>query len=251
MTFTKNTVDFDPTLKGYHGTMALKSRDGKGTWEPKVTNGYGYTVTASKYKAPDGVLVPINGLPGIGGPLNDAKTKWGVDLTLTDIVNAPTVTKDNPFYVQLGLCFTNKDGSHPQDSTLFKVSRGFRSYGGGNVVTSPSVSDALKANWTGFLLCNNLDFILAGGDDSKSNVLPKACPSISGNQSPVDLMKFVKTIGEMTIDGTLNGKPKLDNFTYDSKNGWLFVWVSQTESNAQGQSPLGNCKGNSNDRTFV
>ena len=41
-----------------------------------------------------------------------------------------------------------------------------------------------------------------------------------------------------------NGPPILNNYFYDKTNGWLFVWVAQTEPNAQGPSPLGNCTGN-------
>src|SRR5262249_17971901 len=51
-----------------------------------------------------------------------------------------------------------------------------------------------------------------------------------------------KLISDLTVDGKLNGKPVLDTFHYDKTNGWLFLWVAQTEDNAHGPSPLGDCK---------
>jgi len=262
LTFTKNVPDFTKTLfpnGSYHGSMALKSRDGKGDWEPKVTNGYGYTVTASTYKAPDGVIAPPidANCPPEEKPCSKPGIAPAIDLTLTDIVNAPNISATKPFYVQLGICYTNEDGkTHPPGPTnKFTVTRGYRSYGGGNVVTSPSVSDMLSKYWTGFLACNNLDFIFTGGDDKKSNTLPATCPSASGSGAQPTTLTPVNSIQEMTAaaGGKLNGTPNIDDlgkYFYDSSNGWLFMWVAQTEPNAAGQSPLGNCKGTSSDAEF-
>ncbi len=256
LTFTKNVPDFSTLFPaGYHGSMALKSRDGKGDWEPKVTAGYGYMVTASAYTAPDGAVAPPTEAtcPGNEKPCSKPGIGPAIDLTLTDIVNAPNISKDKPFYIQLGICYTDENGKHPADKSKFRVTRGYRSYGGGNVVTSPSVSDALKKFWTGFLPCNNLDFITTGGDDKKSNVLPPQCPSVSGNNLPVASLTAANSFDEFTDPKQLNAPPTADNLTryfYDEKNGWLFVWLYQDEPNAQGQSPLGNCKGNANDAEF-
>jgi G8 domain len=232
VTFAKNTPDF-ATLGGaftnYHGKMALKSRNGLGDWEPKVTNGYGYTVTTGIYRAPDGAIAPPSpNLPGIGQT---------VDITLTDIVNDPEISKDHPFYVQLGICYTDKDGNHPADS--FQVTRGYRTYGGGNVIAN----DALKPYWSP-IACSSLDYLLV---PDKSNDMPSVCPAESANSSPVVPLTKVSSITDMTTDGQLNGPPVLDTYFYDSTNGWLFLWVRQDEPNAQGPSPLGNCTGDSND----
>jgi hypothetical protein len=60
----------------------------------------------------------------------------------------------------------------------------------------------------------------------------------------------VKTIAEMTTDGKLNGPPNLDKFFYDKNLGILFFWVAQTDPNARGPSPLGNCTGSASDPPF-
>jgi G8 domain len=240
VTFAKDSPDFTSlggSFTNYHGSMALKSRNGLGDWEPKVTNGYGYTVTASTYTAPDGTVAPPSPtLPGISSI---------VDITLTDIVNDPEIGTDHPFYIQLAICYTNADGkTHPADK--FDIKRGYRSYAknGGNVVPN----DKLKPYWSP-LACDSLD---SQQVPNKSNDVPLACPTASATGSPVvDLSaNEVKTIQEMTTDGKLNGPPNLDKYYYDSTNGWLFLWVRQNEANAKGPSPLGNCTGDSNDPAY-
>jgi hypothetical protein len=249
LTFMKNTVDFAtlPDVE-HHSSMPLKSRNGLGDWEPKVTSGYGYTVTAGNFLNPAGRVKPCEEVPaenktpyqpGIGSPVNGVGSM--VDLTLTDIVNAPNISATNPFYVQLGICFTNPDGSHPAD--MFTVTKGFRSYGGGNVVTSPK-NDKLAKYWSGFLGCNLLDsqMAVASGDP---NLMPTTCPAASATGSPVVTLDEVKpfNIKALTTGGELNGPPVLNKYTYDKTNGWLFLWVAQTEPNAKGPTPLGNCTG--------
>lgn len=244
VTFTKNTPDFAAlggSFANYHGSMALKSRNGLGDWEPKVTNGYGYTVTASTYTGPDGAVAPpAPTLPGIGSV---------VDVTLTDIVNAPEISVTHPFYFQIGICFTNKDGiTHPAD--MFQISRGYRTYGGGNV----EANSTLAPYWSP-IACGSLDYLLV---PDKSNTMPPVCPSVSATGSPIIPLTEVdpmppdgtRNISEMTTNGELNGPPILDKYFYDSTNGWLFLWVRQDEPNAQGPSPLGNCTGSPNDPSY-
>jgi len=251
LTFQKDTIDFAklPPAVPRHGSMPLKSRNGLGDWEPKVTHGYGYTVTAGPYLNPAGcVELPRSPVkPGIGSK---------VDLTLTDIVNAPKIDAAHPFYVQVGICYKNKSmAAAPAD--MFKVTRGYRSYGGGDVVNPPN--SELKKYWGGFLKCNGLDSQLAQAADPKQpNIMPNTCPAVSITGSPVVTLNKVETMPEMTTDGKLNGPPvevqggkvvksTLNNYYYDKDNGWLFVWVAQTEANAHGPSPLGDCTGASTD----
>lgn len=247
LTFTKNTIDFSRLANvAHHQSMPLESRNGLGDWEPKVTSGYGYTVTAGTFPDPTRSCKPVppTDLPGIN-PI--------VDLTLTDIVNAHVVNSDHPFYVQLGICYTDADGVHPDPSKvggdLFKIVKGYRSYGGGNVVPN----DSLKPYWGGPLACNNLDNQLAiqnGDKPTDTKTMPKQCPSVSSTGSPITTLTAVDSYSKLTADGTSNGKPNLNNYFYDQKNGWLFLWVAQTEPAAKGPSPLGNCTGGSGDPAF-
>jgi hypothetical protein len=249
---TKNTIDFSqlPNV-AHHQSMPLTSRNGLGDWEPKVTDGYGYTVTADSFNYPSSpsckVAPPVD-------PLNPPGISSIVDLTLTDIVNAEEVSAAHPFYVQLGICYTDATGGHPQPpvtGSLFTISKGYRSYGGGNVIPN----DALKPYWGGPIACDGLDNALAvknGDVPTDTKTMPSQCPSVSSTNSPVvtDFSEKL-TYAEMTMSGAPNGPPILNNYFYDKTNGWLFVWVAQTEPNgkpnaqglAQGPSPLGNCTG--------
>jgi hypothetical protein len=239
LTFKKNSPDFtDLAGVEHHGPMPLRSRNGLGDWEPKVTSGYGYTVTADNYQDPGQSCQKVPAQNKVPKPPGIASI---VDLTLTDIVNARRIDPDHPFYVQLGICFTNNDpaGTHPAD--MFTISKGFRSYGGGQVVNPPN--DSLAKYWGGFLPCNLLDsqMAVAAGDP---NVMPTTCPAESAKGTKVVKLAESKTgIGELTTDGKLNGPPVLNKYWYDKTNGWLFLWVAQTEPNAKGPSPLGNCTG--------
>jgi G8 domain len=248
LTFTKNNTDFN-SLTGveHHQSMPLTSRNGLGDWEPKVTNGYGYTVTAGTYQLSSLSCsnVPPTANPGISGT---------VDLTMTDIVNAHNIDAAHPFYVQLGICYTRADGSHPKFADvvgdLFTIKKGYRSYGSGNVIAN----DTLKPYWGGLLDCNSLDNQLAirnGDSPTDTKTMPTQCPSKSSTGSPIVDLTKVNSYSQLTSDGTKNGPPNLGNYFYDETNGWLFLWVAQTEPNAQGPSPLGNCTGDpSTDPSF-
>jgi hypothetical protein len=248
LTFTKNSPDFtDLTGVAHHQSMPLTSRNGLGDWEPKVTNGYGYTVQAGTYQESGRACatVPPSAQPGISGT---------VDLTLTDIVNAPVIDEDHPFYVQLGICYTKVGGGHPQfadvaSGDLFTITKGYRSYGGGEVIPN----DTLEPYWGGFLPCNGLDNQLAiQNGDAPTNTMnmPWQCPSASSIASPITKLTRIENYVDLTQDGAANGRPVLDRYYYDEKNGWLFLWVAQTEPNAQGPSPLGNCTGDIGDPSY-
>ncbi|MBV8073686.1 MAG: G8 domain-containing protein [Acidobacteriaceae bacterium] len=262
LTFTKDTIDFAGLLPDFHGSMTLKGRNGLGDWEPKVTNGYGYTVTASPYTSPDGLITK-------------AGFTANLDVSLTDTANAK-ISPGHPFYIQVGICYKTQGASPPQDK--FTITKGYRSYGDGNVVVFGSidgenvVNTALRQFYNPLAglypntgqLCNNLDSQMTG---SGSTTLPPGCPApgvilkpatgtcpagtIADTDThgqaicayPVSQLNEVSSIEEMTADGKLNGPPNLNNFFYDQQRGILFFWVAQTDPSAAGQSPLGNCSG--------
>ncbi len=114
LTFTKDSKD----AYGAHPTMDLRGRDGRGLWEPKVSSGYGYTITAAvdpKAIAPTGKA----GIPNF------------IDVGFTDAVK-PGISPTDPFYVRLGICYTDENGKHPA-AGKFTVERGYKSWGGNGV----------------------------------------------------------------------------------------------------------------------
>ena len=283
LTFTKDSTDFTSLFTNYHGAMTLKGRNGLGDWEPKVTSGYGYTVTASPFTTPDGTVT------------TDAGMASTADVTITDIANAK-ITPSHPFYVQVGICYKPMGKNPPAD--MFTITKGYRSYGSGNVILTGSiggknvVNTALRQFYNPLLnlypkkdsvTCNNLDSQMV---PAKSSTPPSGCPAPGVILRPSTLQCFnffppplspfcpcgtfpskdaqdqdvcvypptklaeVNTIAEMTKDGTLNGPPNLNKFFYDKTRGILFFWVAQTHPNAQGPSPLGNCTGAATDPPY-
>ncbi|HKV55621.1 MAG TPA: hypothetical protein VJN94_13380, partial [Candidatus Binataceae bacterium] len=71
LTFVKDSTDYNQ-----HTTMTLHGRDGRGIWEPRVANGYGYTVTAAAAKLNVGTRGAPAGIPKV------------IDVGVADIVNA-------------------------------------------------------------------------------------------------------------------------------------------------------------------
>ncbi|MFZ0589263.1 MAG: G8 domain-containing protein [Bryobacteraceae bacterium] len=269
LTFTKDSTDFSSLFSNFHGSMTLKSRNGLGDWEPKVTSGYGYTVSASPFTTPDGTVTTQAGIAPV------------VDVSITDVANAK-ISPLHPFYMQVGICYKPKGANPPADS--FTITKGYRSYGSGNVVISSSVNGETVVNTalrqfynplTGLYpnanqVCNNLDSQMV---PLGSSTPPPGCPAPgiilkpsggcpSGTNAATDLLDQaicvypttqlteVASINQMTVDGNLNGLPNLNNFFYDKQRGLLFFWVAQTEPNAAGQSPLGNCTGSAGDPSY-
>jgi hypothetical protein len=115
ITFTKDAVDF-----GAHGAMTLTSRNALGVWEPKVTSGLSYTVTAAIDKPNKGTLAGINKI---------------LELGIADAYK-PGISADNPFYVRIGICYQSANGK-PADASSFTIARGYHSYGGGIIGAGP------------------------------------------------------------------------------------------------------------------
>lgn len=272
ITFTKDASDF-----GTHGAMTLTSRNALGAWEPKVTSGLSYTVTASIDVPDKGTAAGINNILELG------------------IVDAfkPDISPTNPFYVRLGICYKSKAGQ-PAGASSFTIARGYHSYGGGTIGMTPLDTElrayynklsALYKNSAGALeTCDNLVGNtypvgnIAINLQCPSNPVPAGCPAngyigcpadgitlapqtcppgttlgTDTNNKPVcvyptDTLVAANSISELTNpDGSYNSTPDgngrtgLDKFYYDS-SGWLFVYVAQTDENPIAPSPLANCQ---------
>lgn len=221
-----------------HPSMELHSRDGRGIWEPKVTSGFGYTASAA--------VAPKSKYPS---STEKAGIAHIIDVGVADVVK-PDITADNPFFVRLGICYSNEDGSHPQDPSKFTITRGYKSYTGGFV--DPTDPELLKY-WTP-LECENLDSLKTANitvpncPGPRQRVVAKTgadCPAGSTQQGtncvfPQDVLERVDSAAEM-LD---SGKPNLRKYTYDKDTGMLFLWVAQDEPNPVAPSPLGSCTGN-------
>ncbi|HVA80824.1 MAG TPA: hypothetical protein VNF29_07855, partial [Candidatus Binataceae bacterium] len=272
ITFTKDAIDF-----GAHGAMTLTSRNALGVWEPKVTSGLSYTVTASIDVPDKGTAAGINNILELG------------------IVDAfkPAISPTNPFYVRLGICYKSANGQ-PASASSFTIARGYHSYGGGTVGMTPLDTElrayynklsGLYKNSAGALeTCDNLVGNtypvgnIAINLQCPSNPVPSGCPASgyigcpadgitlapetcppgttpatdTNNKQvcvhPTDTLVAANSISDITNpDGTYNSTPDvnnrtgLDKYYYDS-SGWLFVYVAQQDENPIAPSPLANCQ---------
>ncbi len=256
LTFYKTTLDF-----GQHGDMQLHSRNGLGVWEPKVTSGYGYVVRADPF------TVPGLGSSGVGIPNV-------VDVSLVDTVK-PNISSTDPFYIQLGICYSDDKGNHPANAQAFMITQGYKSWGGGTFEPTDLELRKYFNNLSGLARptqsCFNLDAQNTGNmgsdgcpTDGVSLRINGTCPAgtdqITDQQGQpaclypkktLDKTKdLVGSLSDMTTDHKLNGKPDLSKYFYDPSTGMLYLWIAQTDANAVGPSPLGNCTGAANDPPF-
>jgi len=239
VTFTRDSSDF-----GVHQPMTLHSRNQLGIWEPKVISGYGYTVSA----APD--------------PMDNQGTGIAnrIDIGVDDVF-MEDVSPSNPFYVRVGICYTNTDGTHPQDPTKFAITRGYKSYGGGNV----NFNDSKFQQFFNRLLdrynnetCFNLDFQNQGNldpvhgcpADGVTPVPTGGCPAPSTqstDQNGMPACIYPKTTLTMATSILSliksDGSPDFTKYFYDPASGMLFLYIGQDSPNAFGPSPLGSCTG--------
>jgi len=175
--FTKDSTDY-----GVHQSMILQGRDGRGIWEPKVASGFGYTVLAYKSTA-EGVLPKY---------LKDPGMPKVVRVGFTDAIKSK-VGPNNPFYVRIGICYTNTNGQPPANK--FTITRGYKSWGGGDIKAE---DPGLNKYWIKLenryplkpvagqkrQTCNNLDSTAIGsGKEPPSppwiynNFGPSGCPA--------------------------------------------------------------------------
>jgi len=231
MIFTKDSLDAK-----VHQSMLLHSRNGQGVWEPKVASGYGYTVQA----------------PGTarGGQVGQVGIPSLVHVGFTDAVK-PGMTKQNPFYVRVGICYATKNGK----PSSFTIRRGYKSWGGGIVnqaLIRPYYNrlQGLYNNET----CANLDFQESGnkaGCPAHGVTPPVAgtCPAPSqlvGDQCvyPVDTLSAAPSLAALTnADGT---PADFNKYFYDRNTGMLFFYVTQDVPNAHGAAPTGSCPDKNN-----
>jgi hypothetical protein len=231
MTFKRD----DPIPDGKGGSirpeMTLQTgRDGRGIWEPKVSNGYGYTVSVDVTTSPSAPADQKSGKAGIA--------KW-IDVGLADVVD-PNITASRPFFVQLGICYTSKNDTHP--AADFTIKRGYKSYAGGSIwVGGTEAENELLKYWT-WLPCNNLDSSNPSNVPHSGNSYDGTCPATS-NGKPVTSLTPASSIGELTNS---DGSPNLDVYYYNASTGMLYLNVVQDEPNPVAPSPTGSC-GNGND----
>jgi hypothetical protein len=233
LTFAKTAPDTYPApVNTIRGDMALHGRDGRGMWEPKVSNGYGYTVSAtSKYSAPGKAPAPAGADVGIPAAFN---------LGLTDAI-LPLDPKTHkvlaPFHVRVAICFTDKNGNHPQPKTdikkMFKVVRGYKSYG-----LPTSNEDTLRNYWRKIEDCNNLDADNPknkAGCPAKTVVVNGECPDgdpPENNECPTK---------ELTANDGRTWENDENSWFYDKSGGRLYLHILQRVDNAVGPSPTGSC----------
>jgi len=243
VTFTKDSTEFSGVLL-QHPQMVLGGRDGQGVWEPKIQSGYGYTVTAD------------SGIASV------------VHVAVVD-TDKPNITSTTPFYVRVGICYTGTgtttQNNHPNAATLFTVTQGYRSWGGGGVAANDqnlrnfyNQLDGASNELTATEACYNLD--------RQNYVKDKNCPSVGVTPLngftcdpplqkdttrglciyPKQTLEPANSLDELQVTPA-DGKEK---FYYDRTTGWLFLYVKQTNHNAMGPSPLAACTGNTNTDPF-
>jgi len=242
LSFSKTTPDKypDPADKtktiSYHDQMTLHGRNGLGVWEPKVSNGYGYTVSAlSKYNAPD--TRPAPGGQDVGIP-----TSFNVGLT-DAVLPADSSHAVQPFRVRLAICFTGKDKTHPQPKTdvskLFQITRGYKAYG------SPTSNEQTLQDrnlWFDIKECKNLDAQNAGnlaGCPAKGWAVDKKCPdglTPDGARCPTKVLTAAESFDKWAGNE--------ESWFYDKNSGYLYLHLVQKVDNGNGPSspsPTGSC----------
>ena len=244
MVFTKDSKDFVGTGFEEYSEMDLRGRDGRGIWEPKVTSGYGYTVSAGK------------GIPKV------------ITVTPGDVVKPDIPAR--PFFVRLGVCYTSSDTSvnagHPARADQFTVQRGYRSYGGAGI---PGFTDpTLNVYWNRLQNRFDKESCFDLNSLNPQNLGPKGCPAhgvtsrpASGCPAPsteklddfgqpaciyptntlvkADCMNASQCANPLT---KANGDPEPGKYFYDPSVGMLYFFVAQEFENALGPAPLGSCK---------
>ena len=296
ITFSKDQVEF-PNLKvppstttGVRATMTLHSRNAQGVWQPKVSDGYGYTISAAQ----DPVRNPGPGIP------------TQIEVGLADVIK-PSLTSTNPFYVRVGICYTGSStlNRHPANANQFTIATGYKLWAGGGLQATDQklrqfynhldgTSNGIPASDFCFNLNNqnpgqpgfgdrpttpdNLALCPSNGVFPLLPSLLPSCPPPYQMQNGMctcpagttrtpstipaqfpDICEYPKgslvqanSIGELTTTDpiTMQPKPDLTKYFYDPNTRMLFFYVAQTFPNVQGPSPLGICTGSEEDPYF-
>jgi hypothetical protein len=237
LAFSKTSPDTYPApVNTILDRMKLHGRNGLGVWEPKVSNGHGYTVSAD---APFSSGKPAPPGEDVGIPAS-----FNVGLTDAVLQTDPMTHKvAKPFHVRLAVCFTSKDGKHPQPKSniakMFQITRGYKGYG------SPTANDKTletKKLWYKLNKCFNLDSQNAGnvtGCPAEGVPVDGQCPD---GQAPVSGACPKK---ELTAAADLASWEKDENsWYYDKSSGYLYLHLVQKVDNGNGPfspSPTGSC----------
>jgi hypothetical protein len=199
---------------------------------------------------------------------------------LVDTVK-PRISSTNPFYVRVGICYTGTGNSHPADPSLFTITQGYRSWGGGEVIATDQALrpyynqlDGKSNGLNSSQYCFNLDHqnpkdltscpsvgvtppIATSADSLDSPDSDPSCPAGATYNSTQNLCIYPKqTLTAASAIGGLtnNGTPILNKYFYDPSTGWLFFYVAQIRPNATaangGPAPLGACTGNTTTDPF-
>lgn len=249
----------DSAFAGQNQNEYLYGRNGLGVWEPKVTSGYGYTIsvpptppagadpgdTQPKQNTDSKLPLPAAGIPRI------------VDIGLTDArmqkVPDSNPVQAQPFFVRLGICYgnaNNGNGAQLKDSD-FNVVRGYRSWGGG-LGGSTEVDPELNKYWNREV-CHNLDEQLKREGKSYEEICPsaaiappnphtQACDADGVLDSTTGKCKYPKKVlTPVDCSQMAATNPTADKYCYNSTTGWLYLYVAQKTFNAEGPSPVGDC----------
>ena len=223
VTFTR--TDAVPDGKGgtFRPNMVMQTgRNGEGSYEPKISNGYGYYVTVSKTSAPGS---PNNADAGL--------YKW-IDITLADVVD-PNVTTAHPFYIRLGIDYksTTPDGktvqAPPPGTSHFTIKRGYKSYYNSTVW----LDDPQLQNYWTKLDCTNLDA-------SNPANLPTYATGGMG-YCPGGAVSTLTAAPDMASLTNPDGTPNLQKYYYNPATGYLWLNIVQQTPNPIGSSPTGSC----------
>ena len=238
LAFSKTSPDVypDPANPGktltIYDQMKLHGRNGLGVWEPKVSNGFGYTVSA---------VAPYNGGATPAPPGQDVGIPAAFNVGLTDAIlttDPATHKVTKPFHVRLAICFTGKDGKHPQPrdiNKMFQITRGYKAYGS---PTSNGPTLVAKKVWNPINECFNLDSQNPGnvaGCPAKGVAVDGQCPD---GQAPVDNNTRCPTKA-LTAAPTFDSWDKDENsWYYDKNSGYLYVHLLQKVDNGNANGPL-------------
>lgn len=225
-TFTRD--DKVPDGKGgtYRPFMYLYGRAGRGLWEPKVSSGYGYTVAVAPATAS---FIPPDQNTGKSGIWN-----W-IDVGVADVVD-PNISTSHPFYIQLGINYTDANGNHPPSASYFTIKRGYKTYKGGLVWEA---GDLLKY-WTDWPKCQNIDGNSLVNIPWSGNNYTPGCPAGPPNDPDYPAVMTLHSVAGSS-DLMSNGTPILDAFYYNPNTGYLYLNIAQEEPNPIGPSPVGSC----------
>lgn len=275
VTFTRDDVDFvGSEPQPYHSSMTLTGRNGQGIWEPKVASGFGYTITAAT-----GIpAISQIGLVDVAKPnissINPFYVRVGICYTGTNnyrpaAASSFAITRGYQSWGGGGVVENNlplRQYYNQLDGNMF----------GDNITPGNGYCwNLTNQNRLDETLCPSVGVSLAPGTSCSTN--NGGCPSGTTCQTdktnalvcinPTTTLTSASTIGDLlspapnatcsTNNGgcpagtacQLNGagaamclNPNL--YYYDPTAGMLYFYVAQTEPNAVGESPLGNCFAN-------